>query len=99
MKYRSSSKIKSKHGLIDGLLLFLKKIEVFDEISAINLGEIRPGRLNAHSGFKVKIQYKTKSGLKLIARGQGVQEVFIVSDKVDDLIKKLKSMPEVIKLI
>ena len=96
MKYRSKGKVKGKHGMIDGLTSFLRKLESIDEVLAINPGEIKPGRLSVSSGFKVRIQYKTKSGLKLIARGQGIQEIFVVSEEPDILIEKMKKMDEVI---
>ncbi|OGG39656.1 hypothetical protein A3A21_00460 [Candidatus Jorgensenbacteria bacterium RIFCSPLOWO2_01_FULL_45_25b] len=88
MKYRGSSKIKTKHGIILGLERFLKKIEPWREITALNPGRIKPRKKG--SPFAFRIQYRTKSGLKIIARSQGVQEVFIVSSSPGIVEEKLK---------
>jgi hypothetical protein len=90
MRYRKSSKIKRKHDLIGGLEKFLEKIEDWPEIQAINPGEIKPRGRRMGSKLTVRVQYKTKSGLKCIARSQGVQEVFLVSSEPEKLEKKIK---------
>ena len=56
----------------------LKKLEKIPEITAINPGRIVPVNNNSNQ-LELKIQYKTPSGLKCIARGnRAVQEIFIV---------------------
>ena len=89
MKYRKASKIKRQHGLILGLDSFLKSIEKWPEIQAINPGRIKPREKG--STFAIRVQYKTKSGLKCIARSQGAQEVFFVSSEPEALEVLLKS--------
>tara|TARA_Y100000310_G_scaffold278998_1_gene297875 strand:+ start:13702 stop:14022 length:321 start_codon:yes stop_codon:yes gene_type:complete len=90
MRHRKRSKIKLQHGLIAGLESFLQKIELWPEIDAINPGRIKPKRKG--SPFAIRIQYCTKSGLKCIARSQGVQEVFFVSSDPKKLEEHLKKM-------
>ncbi|MDD4761695.1 MAG: DUF2103 domain-containing protein [Candidatus Pacebacteria bacterium] len=91
MRYRKKSKIKKKHDLIKGLEKFLEKIENWPEIQAINPGEIKPRGRKMGSKLAIRIQYKTKSGLKCIARSQGIQEVFLVSSEPEKLEEKIKS--------
>lgn len=88
MRYRGSSKIKTRHGLIPGLLKFLKKIEDWEEITAINPGVITQRRSSGR--FVLRVQYCTESGVKCIARsGNAVQEVFFVSSGAEALEGKL----------
>jgi hypothetical protein len=92
MKFRknSTSKIKYKHSFIKGLKEFLEKIESLDEIKTI-----LPGVINKNKTFGALVftfQYKTKTGARFLAKSDGaVQEVFIVSDQIDELLKKIKN--------
>ena len=90
MKFRKKSKTKKQHDLITGLEQFLDKIEHWKEIDAINPGRIKPKEKG--SPFTLRIQYQTKSGLKCIARSQGVQEVFFVTSKPELLERKLRDI-------
>jgi hypothetical protein len=80
--------VKLQHGLIPGLRKFLEKIAWWDEISSVNPGGIKQ---RAGSGaFSLRIQYRTKSGLKCIARsGSVVQEVFFVTSDLEGLERRL----------
>ena len=76
--------------MIPGLLKFLKGIESWEEIDAINPGVIEKRR--GSSGFEFKIQYRVESGLKCIACSEGaVQEVFIVTSSPERVENKLES--------
>lgn len=94
MKHRAkSSKIKYEHDMIKGLREFLEnKLEPLEYISAVFPGEIKKTR-NTISSFKIKFQYKTKTGAKLLAYGPGaVQEIFVVTnqpDRLEETIRKL----------
>lgn len=91
MKYRNKNKIKVKHSLINGLLPFLERVAEWPEVKAINPGEIKPRGRRQGSPLIVTVQYITKTGLKGIARSQGVQEFFVVTsepEKVKERIEK-----------
>ena len=90
MRYRSRTKIKTKHDLIDGLLKLLTVISAWPEVSAINPGPIKPTRRRKGEPITLKVQYQTESGLKCLAQSQGIQEVFIVSSDPLAVIKKIK---------
>lgn len=90
-KHRKRSKIKREHGMIDGLENFLIKIEPWPEIKSI-----LTGRISAKKGagvFSFKAQYPTQASVKCLAKNQGsVQEVFLVSDRPQDLMKKINQL-------
>ena len=91
MKHRAKgSKIKYEHAMIKGLREFLEReLEPIEYISAIFPGEIKKTRNTADS-FKVKFQYQTKTGAKLLVYGPGaVQEVFVVTNQPEKLKEKL----------
>ena len=89
MKFRGSSKIKTEHSMIKGLLKLLESIEHWDEIQGIIPGLIKPSK--SSSDIEMTIQYVTPSGLKCLAKCDGaVQEVFFVSNDPDTLKKKLE---------
>lgn len=81
--------------MIADLEPFLRRIEPWPEISAINPGEINPRSRRGGSPFLFSVQYHTESGLKCIARSQGVQEVFLVTSEPDALEEKLRTLKEV----
>lgn len=88
MKFRGTSKIKTEHSMIKGLLKFLESIEDWKEIQGIIPGLIKPSK---SSKLEVTIQYVTDSGLKCLAKSDGaVQEVFFVSSEPDKLKSKLQ---------
>ena len=94
MKYRTKhKKIKSKHHNIENLEEFLEKeIEPLEYIQSI-----LPGRIEKTKGMKkklfVRFQYATESGAKLIAHSGGaVQEIFIVTNRQEDLRKKIEAL-------
>lgn len=93
MKFRknNTSKIKYKHSFIKGLQKFLEKIEHWEEIQSINPGIIEPTK--THGNFVFQIQYNTKIGIKALVKSDGaVQEVFIISNQIEELLKKLKNL-------
>ncbi len=93
-KHRGSSKIKHQHHIIDGLAVFLERIEDWEEIRSVIPGKINRIRSSMGS-LKIRIQYPTVSGLKCLAReAAAVQEVFFVTPKPQDLQDRLKKEPE-----
>lgn len=91
MKHRAkSSKIKYEHEMIQGLRQFLEnELEPLEYISSIFPGEIKRTKRGI-SGLKVKFQYPTRSGAKLLAYGSGVvQEIFVVTRESEKLKEKL----------
>ena len=90
MRYRGSSKIKQEHGTIKGLLKLLKSIEHWEEIRSIIPGRIKPST-NTNK-LHLTVQYKTKTGVKLLAKSDGIQEVFIVSTEPDKLIERIRQL-------
>lgn len=93
MKHRTkSSKIKYEHTMIKGLREFLEReLEPLDYISAIFPGEIKKTKNTADS-FRVKFQYRTKTGAKLLFYGPGaVQEVFVVTNQPEKLEEILRT--------
>ncbi len=94
MKHRArSSKIKYQHGMIPGLRRFLeRKLEPMAEVQALIPGRIQRKR-GADSAFRVRLQYETETGFKLIAHAPGVvQEVFVVSDEREPLRARLEDL-------
>ncbi|OQA03627.1 MAG: hypothetical protein BWY68_00685 [bacterium ADurb.Bin400] len=88
MRHRGNSKIKRQHHMIDELDGFMREIEKWEEITAINPGEIKTCRHNDR--LKVTIQYKTDYGVKCLARSHGaVQEFYIVSSDPQRCIDRL----------
>jgi len=81
MRYRAgSSKIKYKHGMIQGLRSFLEnELELREEVKSIFPGEIKPTR-GSSPGFRVRFKYATQTGVKLLAyTPSAVQEVFVIT--------------------
>ena len=92
MKFRGTSKIKTEHSMIKGLLKLLESIEDWEEIQGIIPGLIKPSK---SSGIELTIQYITQSGVKCLAKSDGaVQEVFFVSSTPDALKTKLEEFIE-----
>jgi hypothetical protein len=88
MKFRGTSKIKTEHSMIKGLLKLLESIEDWEEIQGIIPGLIKPAK---SSGIELTIQYITQSGVKCLAKSDGaVQEVFFVSSTPEILKTKLE---------
>ena len=94
MKHRArSSKIKYQHGMIPGLRRFLeRKLEPLPEVQALIPGRIERKR-GSDAAFRVRLQYETETGFKLIAHAPGVvQEVFVVSDERKALRARLADL-------
>lgn len=88
MKFRGTSKIKTEHSMIKGLLKLLESIEDWEEIQGIIPGLIKPSK---SSTIELTIQYITPAGLKCLAKCDGaVQEVFFVSSEPEKLKTKLQ---------
>ena len=87
-KFRRNSKIKREHGMISGLDAYLASIESWPEIDAILSGVIT--RRKGTSPFEFRVQYQPSTGLKCLAKNQGVvQEVFIVTKEPTKLQRRL----------
>ena len=76
--------------MIQGLRNYLEKeLEPLDYVKSIFPAEIKRTSSSA-SGLKIRFQYETKTGAKLLAYSSGaVQEVFIVTNNAEALKKKL----------
>lgn len=90
MKHRKNGKIKYEHTMVKGLAKLLEKIESWPEIKSIIPGRIKPSK--NLSDLHLTIQYKTKNGVKCLAKSDGVQEVFFVTSKQDELISKIEKL-------
>ncbi len=91
MKHRAkSSKIKYQHRMIQGLRSYLEKeLEPLAYVKSIFPAEIKHTKKHL-PGLRIRFQYETKTGAKLLAFASGaVQEVFIVTNNVEALKKKL----------
>jgi hypothetical protein len=90
MRHRGSGKIKRQHSIIKGLYKLLQSIGQWEEVQAIIPGRISPSTniTNLH----LTVQYQTKSGVKCLAKGESVQEVFFITSQPEMLIKKLKEL-------
>ena len=93
MKHRKN-KIKRQHGIIKGLRKFLEKeVSSREFVSGIIPGEIKVGNSTGEN-LKIKYQYETQSGAKLIAvSGNSIQEIFVVTsdpEKLKEIIDKHK---------
>ncbi|MFA5927299.1 MAG: DUF2103 domain-containing protein [Patescibacteria group bacterium] len=88
MRYRGNSKIKKKHQILPELDAFLRKIEGWPEISAVNPGEIKLCRHNDH--LRITLQGQTSVSLRCLARSHGaVQEFYLVSGDLTKLSLRL----------
>lgn len=88
MRHRGSGKIKRQHSIIKGLYKLLQSIEPWEEIQSIIPGRISPSTNITH--LYLTIQYATTSSVKCLAKGDGVQEVFLITSQPEKLIEKLK---------
>ena len=91
MKHRKN-KIKRQHGIIKGLKKFLEKeVSSLDFVSGIIPGQIKVGNATGEN-LKIKYQYNTQSGAKLIAvSGNSVQEIFVITsdpERVKEIIDR-----------
>lgn len=91
MKYRAKkNKIKQEHGMIKGLQDFLSSICATDIIHSIIPGRINPAK-KATAKLVINRLTKTDSGWKaVIQSGASIQEVFFVSNQVEELAKLLE---------
>jgi len=91
MRYRRKGITKRQHGMIKGLSSLLQKIEDWPEVQSIIPGRIEKARSSGK--VRLRVNYITKSGLKVIARGErAAQEVFFVTDDPELLSEKLKKL-------
>lgn len=92
MKHRGSSKIKYEHEMIKGLRKLLESIEDWEEITSIIPARIKPIKA-VEPRLRLTVQQRTPTGFKCLARsGSAVQEVFIVSSKLEALQKKIEAL-------
>ncbi len=87
MKHRKN-KIKRQHGIIKDLKKFLEKeVASKDFVSGVIPGRITVGNATGEK-LKIRYQYSTKSGAKLIAvSGSSVQEIFVITGEPEKLKK------------
>ncbi|MGM0508550.1 MAG: DUF2103 domain-containing protein [Fusobacteriota bacterium] len=90
-KYRDN-KIKKEHTIIAGILPLLDMVSEIEEVKSII-----PARISRRKGNggkpKLKIKYKTISGIKLLAKtSSGIQEIFVIADDEDEVIERLKNL-------
>ena len=90
MKHRGNGKIQQKHSMIKGLAKLLKSIQSWEEIESIIPGRIKPS--NIITGLHLSVQYKTITGVKCLAKSDGIQEVFMVSSQPDELIERINNL-------
>lgn len=84
-------KIKQEHTIIEDVLPLLEDISIHPLVKSII-----PGRINRRKGSGVqpflRLKYNTSSGFKVLAKNSSsIQEVFIVTDSPEELVKWLKS--------
>ena len=88
-KYRTR-KIKEEHTIIEDIRPLLEEIAKVTIVKSII-----PGRINRRSGSGVpaylQLKYNTSSGIKLLGKNSSsIQEVFVVTDESERMIKWLK---------
>lgn len=89
-RYRANG-LKLKHHTIQGLRPLLEEVASWEEVSSIIPGRIK----NAPSGrghISLTVQAETRDGLKCQARGNGVQEVFVVTGSPMVVAEKIASL-------
>lgn len=89
MKHRKN-KTKRQHSIIKGLDKLLDKVAAIDGVKAIIPGKISTAKTVKE--LHLTVQYKTSGGIKVIAKGSGVQEVFIVCEDADLLEQEIEKM-------
>jgi len=89
MKYRSS-KIKQEHSIIKGLKKLLQKLAKMEEVRSIIPGKISKGKTVKE--LHLTVQYEVEGGIKCLARGQGIQEVFILCSDIEIVKEKIKTL-------
>ncbi|PRX31057.1 putative metal-binding protein DUF2103 [Orenia metallireducens] len=90
-KYRAN-KIKQEHTIIEDILPLLEKVAELNIIKSII-----PGRINRRGGSGIpphlKLKYPTPSGIKILAKNSSsIQEVFVVTDDVDQAMELIKEI-------
>lgn len=69
--------VKHEHSIIAGIQPLLKDIATLPEVTRVIPGRIERARASRRMSFTV--QYETDAGLKCLAKGGAVQEVFVVT--------------------
>lgn len=88
-RYRQN-KVKREHSIIEGLLPLLERIASTPGVQSVTPGRISPRSRPGSPG--IRFQYRTESGIKLLARSNvAVQEVFVVTDEPDQVVERLRS--------
>jgi hypothetical protein len=89
MKYRNN-KIKQEHSMIKGLKRLLNKLAKLDCVKSIVPGVIARGKTTKE--LHLTVQYEVEGGIKTIAKGNGIQEVFILCDDVEKVKEAIKEL-------
>lgn len=90
MKHRHD-KIKCMHGMIKGLKKLLIKLSHLEYVEGIIPGRISPSKTVKE--LHLTIQYPTKQGLRCLAKGEAIQEVFFITTNPLALIRVIKELP------
>lgn len=83
--------VKREHHLLQGIENCLEEVGKHPDIKSVIPGRIK----SAIRGSQVDLQfkYRTTSGLKFLAKSSGgVQEIFIVTSKPEEIIEFIESM-------
>ena len=83
--------VKREHHLLQGIESCLEEVGKHPDIKSVIPGRIK----SAIRGSQVDLQfkYRTTSGLKFLAKSSGgVQEIFIVTSKPEEIIEFIESM-------
>ena len=89
MKFRQS-KIKCEHGMIKGLKKLLTKLSRYEIVDAIIPGTISNGKKAGK--LRLTVQYYTDNGIKVLAKGDGLQEVFFITNFPEQLITIIEEL-------
>lgn len=89
MKNRINA-VKRQHSTIKDIIPLLEKITRTPEVKAIIPGRIKPVAGN-YPKPQIEFKVRTASGFKCIAKSsRSVQEIFIITDETDTVIKFLQ---------
>jgi len=90
MKYRKK-KIKKEHHIIEDGEELLTQLVKEGLVKSVIPGRIKTTPKGQPGNVRLTFQYETQSGAKLLLKkGSTVQEVFVITDKVEELKEYLK---------
>ncbi|HLI52322.1 MAG TPA: DUF2103 domain-containing protein [Thermomicrobiaceae bacterium] len=90
MRYRHGV-LKIEHGILPGLRDVLRELSNLESVTSIVPGRIYTTHSRPGGSLRVRVTAPTATGVKLLAkRGSSVQEVFVVCDDVDAVVRSLR---------